>query len=233
MWQATLDSPSSQIDGYRRTLSTDEHARAKRFYFDRDRNHFIVARGLLRNILGIYLKREPASLSFEYGSHGKPGLTPGINPNQIDFNLSHSNGMALYAIARDRALGIDLEFIRGDPQAESIAERFFSSQEIATLRALPGTAQRYAFFLCWTRKEAYIKARGEGLSLPLHQFDTTLIPGEPAELLGTRPDPLEASRWSLMDLTLEPPGYAAAVAVKGRGWSISLWKWPPPREGRS
>jgi 4'-phosphopantetheinyl transferase len=135
--------------------------------------------------------------------------------------------VALYAVARGREVGIDLEFIRRDLEVEQIAERFFSRQEIATLRALPADLRRDAFFLCWTRKEAYIKARGEGLSLPLDQFDVSLIPGEPAALLSTRPDSDEALRWSLQELPLGS-GYVAALAVEGRGRSFSCWQWPRP-----
>ncbi len=143
--------------------------------------------------------------------------------------MSHSHGVALYAVTRDREVGIDLEFIRRDLEVEQIAERFFSRRETATLRALPTALREYAFFLCWTRKEAYIKARGEGLSLPLDQFDVSLIPGEPAALLSTQPDSDEALRWSLQELTLAS-GYVAALAVEGRGWSLSCWQWPrPPR----
>jgi len=145
----------------------------------------------------------------------------------IRFNMSHSHGEALYAVTRGREIGIDLEFIRCDLEVEQIAERFFSQCEIATLRALPVSLRKHAFFLCWTRKEAYIKARGQGLSLPLDQFDVSLIPGEPSALLSTQPDSDEALRWSLQELT-PAPGYAAALAVEGRGWSLSCWQWPPP-----
>jgi len=226
VWQASLDQPASRIDSYLDTLSADERARADRFHFVRDRGHFIVARGVLRSILGFYLNRAPGSLSFSYGSHGKPALESGSGSKSIHFNLSHSHTTALYVMACDREVGIDLEFVRGNPHTEQIAERFFSPREILTLQALPPTSQRRGFFLCWTRKEAYIKARGEGLSLPLDQFDVSLTPGEPAELLSTRPDPLEAGRWSLKDLTLETPGYRAALAVEGTGWCLAMWQWP-------
>jgi 4'-phosphopantetheinyl transferase len=226
VWLATLDQPPSEIDNYLKLLSADERARADRFYFEKDREHFIVARGVLRSILGCYLDRSPEGLSFYYSSHGKPALTSESGREAISFNLSHSHGMALYAVGLARKIGIDLELIRDGPPGEKIAEHFFSTQEILTLRAFPATVQKHAFFLCWTRKEAYIKARGEGLSLPLGQFDVSLTPGAPAELLGARPDPLEAARWSLHDLTTELPGYAAALAVEGAGWTLGLWRWP-------
>jgi 4'-phosphopantetheinyl transferase len=226
VWCAALDQIPSQINSFLRTLAADERARAERFHFPRDREHFIVARGTLRAILGFYLNRAPQCLSFRYSSHGKPALTLESGEDPIRFNISHSHGVALYAITCDREVGIDLEWVRSNLEVEQIAERFFSCQEIATLRALPAALRRYAFFLCWTRKEAYIKARGEGLSLPLDQFDVSLAPGEPAALLRTRPDSNEALRWSLKELIPVPPGYAAALAVEGGGWSLALWKWP-------
>jgi 4'-phosphopantetheinyl transferase len=225
VWRASLDEPPSQRGGFLRTLAADEQTRAERFYFQRDRERFITAHGVLRAILGFYSNRAPERLSFCYSSHGKPALAWESPGDALRFNMSHSDGVALYAIARGREVGIDLELIRDDLEVEQIAERFFSHPEIATLRALPKHFQRYAFFLCWTRKEAYIKARGEGLSLPLDQFDVSLIPGEPAELLSTQPNPDEALRWSLQELTLAA-GYVAALAVEGRGWALSCWQWP-------
>ncbi|MGA7869680.1 MAG: 4'-phosphopantetheinyl transferase superfamily protein [Candidatus Binatus sp.] len=227
VWQASLDEPAPQRDRLLHTLSADERTRAERFYFQRDRERFIIAHGILRAILALYLNRAPESLSFCYSSHGKPALACESGGDAPRFNMSHSHGVALYAITRGREIGIDLEFIRCDLEAEQIAERFFSRSEIATLRALPSSLRRHAFFLCWTRKEAYIKARGEGPSIALGQFDVSLIPGKPAGLLSTRPDSDEALGWSLQDLTLDL-GYAAALAVEGRGWNLSCWQWPHP-----
>jgi 4'-phosphopantetheinyl transferase len=225
VWRANLDQSLSQIALFQNNLGDDERSRADRFYFGRDRERFIVARGILRAILGRYSNRPPDSLSFSYSTHGKPSLVPESDADGIRFNLSHSNGKALYAISRGREIGIDLEFIRCDLEAEQIAERFFSHSEIETLRALPQSLRKYAFFLCWTRKEAYIKARGEGLSLALDQFDVSLIPGEPAALLSTRSDSDEALRWSLRNLN-PAPGYTAALATEGRDCTLSCWQWP-------
>ena len=227
VWRAPLDQPSSHIDSFRHTLAADEQTKADRFYFQNDRDHFIAAHGVLRAILGRYLDRAPECLSFCYGSHGKPALVGESGADAIHFNMSHSHGVALYAVARSRAVGIDLEFVRRELEIEQIAERFFSHRETATLRALPADLRRCAFFLCWTRKEAYIKAKGEGLSMPLDRFDVSLVPGEPAALLSTRPDPDETCRWSLRELTLTT-GHVAALAVEGRGWSLSCWRWPRP-----
>jgi 4'-phosphopantetheinyl transferase len=229
VWRASLDQPKPQSQCFLHTLVADEQARARRFYFERDREHFIVARGVLRAILGCYLNRPPECVAFRHGTHGKPAIAGDTDLHGIRFNVSHSHGLALYAITRGRKVGIDLERIRSDLAAMEIAERFFSRREITTLQALPTEAQRQAFFECWTRKEAYIKARGEGLSLPLDQFDVSLASGEPVAVLGTPRDPSEAFRWSLRDLPVAPD-YAAALAVEGHGWSVACWQWPNSRE---
>jgi 4'-phosphopantetheinyl transferase len=228
VWRADLDRTPEQVQSFLQTLATDERARAERFYFERDREHFIVARGVLRDILGRYSNREPASLSFHYGAHGKPALAGEAEGDTIRFNVSHSGGVALYAVTRGREVGVDLERMRFGVAVAEIAERFFSRREVAVLMSLPDEARHQAFFRCWTRKEAYIKARGEGLSLPLDQFDVSLAPGEPPELLRTQRDPSEASRWSIRELT-PAPNYVAALAVEAHGLSLACWQWPDPR----
>jgi 4'-phosphopantetheinyl transferase len=225
VWRADLDQTTLQIQRFLDTLAADEQERAARFHFERDREHFIVARGVLRAILGSYLNRAPESLSFCYSSYGKPALAGASDGNAIRFNVSHSHGAALYAVTRGREVGIDLERIRSDIAITEIAERFFSRREVATLRTLPAEVQRQAFFHCWTRKEAYIKARGEGLSLPLDQFDVSLASGEPDALLGSQRDPSEASSWLLQELAYAP-GYVAALAAEGRNWRLTCWQWP-------
>src|ERR1700730_15292563 len=151
VWRAALDEPSSHLDSFRYTLAADEQARADRFYFQSDRGHFIAAHGILRAILGSYLGRAPKCLSFCYDSHGKPALVGESGADAIHFNMSHSHAVALYAVARGREVGIDLEFTRRELEVEQIAERFFSRRETAALRALPADLRRAAFFLCWTR----------------------------------------------------------------------------------
>jgi len=227
VWRATLDQAASQIQNFRHNLAADEQARAGRFYFEKDRGHFIVARGVLRAILGGYLKRAPEGLSFCYSAHGKPALTGESSGDAIRFNVSHSHGIALYAVTRGREVGVDLERIRSDLAVAEIAERFFSQREVAMLRTLSTEAQREAFFRCWTRKEAYIKARGEGLSLPLDQIDVSLAPGKPDAVPGAQPDTSEASHWSLQELN-PAPGYVAALAMEGHGWHLACWQWPDP-----
>lgn len=208
-----------------RVLSADEHERAERFHFRNDRNHFIAARGLLRLLLSRYLDLPPQQLSFSYSPYGKPALAGESERASLRFNVSHSHGVALYAFTLEREVGVDVEYIRQDVVNESIAEHFFSAQEVASLRALPAEVQPQAFFNCWTRKEAFIKARGEGLSFPLDQFDVSLVPEEPAALISIRNNPLEASRWSLQTLPIEE-GYVAALAVAGHDWRLECWTLP-------
>ena len=221
VWRVPLDD--SRITELRSTLSPDECARADRFHFERDRNHFIVARSSLRTILGAYLKKNPPELSFSCSNYGKPSLFGEPAGNELRFNLSHANELALIAVTSNRAIGVDIEFIRPEFASEELAERFFSRTEVSALRALPADMQSEAFFNCWTRKEAYIKARGEGMSLPLNQFNVSLTPESDAALLGNQRDAGEVSRWSLRELH-PGPGYRAAVAVEGQGWELRCWQ---------
>jgi len=215
-WFADLNQHSAEA--LRPILSTDELERADRFHFEKDRNHFIVARALLRKLLAGYLGANAAELQFTYAEKGKPSLrVPG--QSLLNFNLAHSHGKAVYAFASGRELGIDLEFIREDSAGEDIAERFFSRAEIASLRNVPADLAKQAFFNCWTRKEAYIKARGEGLSMPLDVFDVSLEPGEPAAFLGNHKEPGEVERWSMRALSA-PEGYVAALVVEGHSWRL-------------
>ena len=224
VWRVPLTLPATSIQSLQRLLSPDELDRAARFHFETDRRRFMIARGVLRGILSRYLGLEPCQLRFCYSHYGKPALAPACGPGQLRFNLSHAHELALYAITCDREVGIDVEYLRTNFAYEEVAARFFSARENATLRTLPPHLRYQAFFTCWTRKEAYIKAHGEGLSLPLEQFDVSLTPGAPAALLATRHNPLEASRWSLQDL--QPgSGYVAALAAEGHGWRLACWQW--------
>jgi len=225
VWRAALNVQPAQVRRLQQTLTVDELARAVRFHFERDRAHFIVARGVLRTILSRYLAVEPSQLRFSYSLYGKPSLGGEFDAGALCFNMSHADGLALYAVTRGRDIGIDVERIRMDIANEQVAERFFSTQELAALRALPRNNQSLAFFNCWTRKEAYIKARGEGLSLPLDQFDVSLAPGEPAALLRTSVGSQEAFRWLLRELA-PGLGFVAALAVEGQSWQLKCYQWP-------
>ena len=231
VWRASLDPPAPRLWQLARLLSEDERCRAERFCFERDRDRFIAGRGLLRTILARYLDIAPERLRFRYGAGGKPVLADAAVP--LRFNLSHAGRLVLYALAWGREIGVDLEHIRPDVAAELIAERHFSPWENAQLRSLPAGERAEGFFNCWTRKEAYVKARGEGLALPLNGFDVSLASGEPARLLRVQNDPREASRWRLH--TWRPaPGYVAALAVEGDGWRLTCREWThmnDPRPG--
>lgn len=182
VWRAPLDIGATPLSRFELSLAPDERTRAARFVHVRDRDHFIVARGILRELLGRYLNRSPDEVPLRYGAYGKPELSTDKFSGSIRFNLSHSNGLAVYAFASRREVGIDLELVRPAFAVSEIASRFFSDQEILELQKLPLEMQAEGFFLCWTRKEAYVKARGQGLQIPLENFSVTLTPKEPAEL---------------------------------------------------
>jgi 4'-phosphopantetheinyl transferase len=223
VWRARLDQPQ-RLAAFSALLASDEQARAARYRFAKDRDHFIIARGLLRTLLGRYLRLNPADISFRYSAFGKPSLT---SPDATDlrFNLSHSHGMALLVFAIGRELGVDIESVRPEVAGLRIAERYFSPAEVATLSALPERQQTDAFFNCWTRKEAYIKARGDGLSARLDQFDVSLAPDEPAALLRSDVAADEPRRWTMIEL--EPAaGYKAALVVEGVNWRLRCFEWP-------
>ena len=228
VWRATLDWSAEAIADLEPILAPDERERMRRFHFERDRRCHLVARGLLRTLLGRYLGMAPGQLRFDYSPFGKPSLAADLVQSPLQFNVSHAGELVLIAVAAGRTLGIDVEHIRTDIAVGEIAARFFSANERNALATLAGDLQHHAFFDCWTRKEAYIKAIGDGLSLPLDQFDVSFLPGEPARLLATRPDPAEAGRWCLQGLDVAD-GYKAALAVEGAGWTLRCWDWPPPQ----
>ena len=224
VWRAQLELPLSQVQQLRGILTDDELDRAKRFFFEIDRQRFIVARGTLRSILSRYLTITPGHLRFYYNQHGKPSLAPELSSTLLNFNLSHSGRMALFAITRNMEIGVDVERVRSDFEYEQIAKRFFSINEVAILRTIPTEQKLEAFYNCWTRKEAYIKAHGKGLSLPLDSFDVSFAPGEPPMLLSTKDEPQERSLWTLLGIKLGP-GYVGALAVKGIGCRFKYWEW--------
>ena len=217
LWRVDLAAVAAGEKRWLQILSPDERTRAARFHFPHDRQHFSATRALLRTILAGYVASEPAELGFRYSEKDKPSLA--LAGNQMEFNVSHSGAMALLAFARGRALGVDVEKIREDFDPDALAHRFFSSEEQSQLAALPTSERYHGFFRCWTRKEAYVKAKGAGLSLPLDQFDVSLRPGDENALLATRPDIAEAALWSLQDVPVGN-GYVAALCVQGHGWRL-------------
>ena len=224
LWRVGLDRPSSDRERLWFYLSEDERQRAGRFYFQRDQDKFIVSRGALREILSRYLGGLPLELRFEYGEQGKPALSGDRAARSVRFNLSHSADLAMVGVTLDREIGVDLEQIVERRAEERIARRFFSQRELRDFVSLPEEERKEGFFRCWTRKEAYIKARGEGLTLPLDQFDVSLRSGEPVALLESRVDPAEAEKLTLIHVDLGDR-YIGAVAVIGRVNEVTYWDW--------
>ena len=224
IWRVAQDVPAASLGVYWPLLSADEQARAARFRFDRDRTFYIVARGVLRILLGRYLSLAPEGIAFVYSPYDKPALAAEISRG-LSFNVSHSGGVALLVFGYEAVVGIDVEKQRPLPDGSQIARHYFSQHENNIFHSLPAAQQNEAFFNCWTRKEAYIKAIGEGLSCPLDLFDVTLAPGEPARLLRIRGDEQAAAAWSLYSFAPQA-GYTAALAAVGRHWHLSFWQWP-------
>ena len=211
IWHASPKTAHLNEAYARSLLSTDEMERINRFHFDKDRHNFLFCRSMLRMVLASYLGVLPAELVFAYSAHGKPSLA---KPNVcLDFNLSHSNGDVLIATCLERKIGVDLEWVRHDLDVQEIARRFFSPAENKRLQAMPISSRYDTFFACWTRKEAFVKARGEGLSCPLSSFDVSVDPRDQQIALTTRPDAAEAGLWQMWSLN-NIPGFAAAVAVE-------------------
>src|SRR5438477_5831299 len=230
IWCASLDVPSETSARLYATLTPDERTRSARFRFERDQQRFIVARGVLRDLVGRYLQTQPSRIGFVYNAFGKPDLSPEFG-NRLKFNLSHSAGLALIAIATASNVGVDLEYIRAQSDYADIARRFFSAAEVDYLSALPNHLYAEAFFNCWTKKEAYLKACGEGLATPLHSFSVppTTDPAQtPVDLHVASQGIVPARRWSLF--TLRPaPGYAGALAIEGTDWRLRQWQWKIPQ----
>ncbi len=225
VWRASLDQDRATILKLSALLTPDERQRAEKYFKLIDRDRFILARGVLRKILSAYLHIAPCELRFIYNEYGKPSLSADQNHCALSFNLSHSNNLALYAVACGRCVGIDIEYIREDFATLEIAKHFFSKDEVAALKSLPADQRTIGFFNCWSRKEAFIKAKGMGVSYPLDRFTVSLAPGEPPALLKVDDDEREVARWKMYELN-PGAGYAAAmiitrppVTLKQRHWS--------------
>jgi len=221
VWRVFFDREESHLNELAHTLSEDERLKAERFYFVKDRRRFVITHGILRTILGRYLNVKPNRLKFSYGFHGKPTLGGVTDGHSLCFNMSHSEGLAVFAFAWHRRIGVDVEYVRPMPDGEEIAERFFSPRENAVFRTVPASKKLEAFLNCWTRKEAFLKAIGDGLSRSLDSFEVTFAPGEPARLLCVGGDPLEASRWRLRALA-PPHGYVGAFVVERNDLHLSI-----------
>jgi 4'-phosphopantetheinyl transferase len=210
---ARLDTGPDGVESAKDSLSDDERVRANRFIFERDRNRYIVARGELRRLLGQRMRMPPEDIEFRYGAHGKPEIQNGLSKEDLRFNVSHCEDVAIYGFTRGRRIGIDVEAIRHLPDADDVAARCFSARELEDYRALDSSEKHTGFFNCWTRKEAFVKAVGEGLGYSLGDFDVSLVPGEPARILRVGSSTKDTCGWKLRDIRLVP-GFAAALVIE-------------------
>jgi 4'-phosphopantetheinyl transferase len=224
VWRASLRPGAGEQERLDALLSAEERARAARFRFPELRTAFVAGRGVQREILSRYTGVPPREIRYRESAYGKPELDGEGAAAGIRFNASNSGDLALYAVTLRREIGVDLERLKPMPDGLDIARGFFSAPENEVFAALPAEARDLAFFRCWTRKEAYIKAVGEGLSMPLDRFDVAFAPGEPARILRTRGDPAEAARWT-MEALHPGDGYVGALVVEGGGWRMRLWDW--------
>lgn len=224
IWRVSLDRERASTRDLFEVLSADEKQKADKYHFEQDRDNFVVARGILRQILGGYLDILPGEIRFSYSRYGKPALDIGMNADGLCFNVSHSNGLALYAVAREQEVGIDIEFVDEGFAIRPVAATCFSPSEMSVLDELPSDRQPAAFFTGWTRKEAYIKAVGEGVSMPLKEITVSLLP-EDLQISMTTNDRSEARNWCLVTLPFDSD-YAAALAVEGSIGKLSCWQWP-------
>ncbi len=224
VWLADIDLGPEQAQMLWILLTDDEKQKAQRYYFPTDRDRFICARAQLRLLLGRYLGIGPAHVPILYGQYGKPYLPRNI-ATRFYFNVSHSAGLALYALHRGGEVGVDIEYLRVDTPFNEMASRFFAPEEYASLCMLPQDIRMQAFFNAWARKEACVKAMGDGLHIGLSDFAVTLAPDEPARLLYSNDKRLAPERWHLHALNVLP-GYAAAVALAGDDCIPSCWRYP-------
>jgi len=219
IWTIPLDRTHPSVDLYQ-YLSEEEIKRAERFHFDRHRRRFAVSHNALRGILAGYLDVHPTDIEFGHTSHGKPWLSGIFKESGIFFNLTHSHELGVTAVTMEGEVGVDVEYIKVIGDIDGIATRFFSAVEQVAFLDLSSTHRITGFYNCWTRKEAFIKAIGEGLSHPLDQFDVTLTPGEPARFLRIGEDADEAQYWTLEQIKSEPD-YIGAVALRAKGIKIT------------
>ena len=209
VWPVSLTVADSEAS-FATLLSDDETARAARLVYEKDRRPYVAARAALRTLLGAYLGLRPEAIEFAYGERGKPRLA---GTGGVRFNLSHKAGLALLAFSADCELGVDIEAVATMNDRDAVAERFFSIEEAADLRALPPTERDLGFYRCWTRKEAYIKCLGDGLYAPLDRFRVTLAPQDAARVVAIDGDTRKASEWTMHDVAL-PIGYLGALAYR-------------------
>lgn len=227
VWRVSLEQRLEQETSLTEILAPDENERAKRFKFAIHRSRFIVARGALRQILSNYLGVSADSLAFQY-NNGKPELAGPCKSASLDFNVSHSGELALIAVTQSRSVGIDIEEIRSEVDCLEVARSFFSKREQAALSALPSEKQRNAFFACWTRKEAFLKASGMGISVPLSTFSVSIEPDKEPVLEEVATNSEAVEYWSFANIRPKF-GFEGAVVYAGHGCPIHCWDWNSQR----
>lgn len=218
LWRMRCDGSSEALEHYRELLFPEEKERAQRFVVKEARRDFIVSRGVLRELLAAYLNTRPADIVLRYGRRGKPHVWRGDGASNVRFNVSHCKGFAVFAFSLQAEVGVDIEQIRAEFPGTEIAERFFSAQEVAALSKLPPEKRSGAFFACWTRKEAYVKARGEGLQIPLRSFSVGLGENKEEQLVDE-----QGKEWSIYPFA-PGAGFAGAIAAEGKDWKLKLWE---------
>lgn len=224
IWKVSLDVLSYSVYEFQKILSDEERGRADRFCFEKDRCRYIVRVGILREILSNYTGRKPRMLKFCYGEHGKPRLNDCSGKSNIHFSLSHSEGLALYAFSRDYDLGIDIELIRSIPEMEQIIKLFFSEKEKVAFEAILGNEKLEAFFKYWTRKEAFIKAMGDGLYRPLDSFDISMISPEAGVPIRISENSKIISKCFIYDF-IPAPRFSGALAILGQNFEVFHINW--------
>ncbi len=218
---------SKVLEHFHATLSTEEKERAARFKFEKHRNRFIAGRGALRDILGHYLDANPADLKFNYSANGKPGLLTVPPAGNFHFNLAHSDDLALIAVTRIGMVGVDVECIRPVKEMDQLVARFFSPRENKLFEKLSADEKPSAFFNLWTRKEALLKATGEGITRSLSLVEVSFLAGEPARLLAISGDAVKAAEWKLQDFS-PAPGFVGAVAIHAQSINVRCGNWVTP-----
>jgi 4'-phosphopantetheinyl transferase len=225
VWAACLDQPAARLAMLKRTPAADERERAHRFHSELDRNRFIAGRGLLRAVLGRYLQTDASQVVFNYGPNGKPLLPTAPAGGTLHFNLGHSDGLALIAVTRHCPVGVDIERIRPLSETGEIAGHFFSPPEAGALEAVPRSQRTEAFFSLWTRKEAWLKALGEGITGALGTVEIPSLPASHGQLIEFRGPPEATAGWRLYELS-PAAGFKAALATRAEGVRLSCWRWP-------
>ena len=226
VWRANLDLPMTEIERLAAFLSTDEIARTNKFHFLEHKRRFIVARGILRQLLGNYLQISPNKIEFEYSDRGKPRLAASMGDNSLQFNVSHSLNYALYGFTDNHLIGVDLEFLREIRDATKLAKRFFTYREFQLIANLKCEEQQKAFFQLWTAKEAYLKAIGTGLSNSLTDIEITFDCAKKPKLLAVGENIATAGNWSMYHF-IPAANYVAAIIINTQipKQQINFWNW--------